>query len=272
MADSVRQQKNERIKIWLDQLYLQYHRREWIGTDPIKFVHQYSDPLDQELIGLIAASLAYGNVTSINVSIQRVLDRMELHPRAFLESASPGDIRKAFKGFRHRWTDDVAMADLLTDMQGMVKEHGSLGALFAALDKPGNDLMDTLGRWVARLQAGRKTRSKELLSDPKRNSACKRLHLYLRWMVRKDEIDLGCWKGISPARLMIPLDTHVFGIATACGFTRRKVANGETVREITDSLRAICPEDPIRYDFALTRPGIIDGWKPGRTAPWVKNS
>jgi len=259
----------EQIKHWLDQLYSRYHRKEWIGSDPITFVHQFNDPLDQEIVGLIAASLAYGNVTSINQSISRVLDRLGGEPRRSVCHRTKQELEKNFAGFRHRWTGEQAMVQFLLDVQRAIREHDSLGALFVSLDNPDADIMATSGKWVAKLQAGRKQSAKELLADPSRGSACKRLNLYLRWMVRHDDIDPGCWSGISTSRLLIPLDTHVFGIAKACGFTRRRTPDGLAVREITAAFQSICPDDPIRYDFALTRPGIVDGWKPGRNKPWL---
>jgi uncharacterized protein (TIGR02757 family) len=269
VKESRPRRQNEQIKTWLENLYSRYHRTEWIGSDPVKFVHQFRDPPDQEIVGLIAASLAYGNVTAINQSISRVLDRMENEPRHFLQQATRRDMEKTFAGFRHRWTGEQAMVQFLSDIQRTILRHGSLGALFTGLDRPDADISETLGKWVGQLQSGRKLAPKELLADPTRGSACKRLNLYLRWMVRKDGIDPGCWAGISTSRLLVPLDTHVFGIAKACGFTRRAAADGKAVREITAAFQAICPEDPVRYDFALTRPGIVDGWKPGRNKPWL---
>ena len=108
------------LRAWLDTVYARYHRRDYIGSDPIKFVHGFADPLDQEIAGLIAASLAYGNVTAINASIGKVLERMQHHPRLFIEQTSRRDMMKAMSGFRHRWTDDVAMVELLCGVKRVV--------------------------------------------------------------------------------------------------------------------------------------------------------
>lgn len=258
----------DRIRDWLEQGYAKYHRTEWIGTDPIMYLHRYHVPVDQEIAGLIAASLAYGNVTAINASIAKVLAAMQPSPRQFLEATGEAEIRRAFRGFRHRWTDGAALAALLTGMQRVIREHGSLGMAFAAGDEGEDNIMIPLARWVRRLKQGQQPESRGLLSDPERGSACKRLHLYMRWMVRKDVIDPGCWSGVEAGRLLIPLDTHVYRFARACGFTRRNAADGKTAAEITGKFRMICPGDPVKYDFSLTRPGIVDGWQPEQGMKW----
>jgi uncharacterized protein (TIGR02757 family) len=191
-------------------LYRRYHRAEYIGSDPLLFVHRYVDPGDQEVVGLIASSLAYGNVTAINQSIARVLAHMGKSPRTFLLNSDGKQIAGAFAGFRHRWTGEEALADLMVGMRDVIRSKGGLGAAFLSVDEPEADIDSTLSRWVVLLRGRRARRAKELLSDPDRASACKRLHLYLRWMARRDVIDPGCWAGVSPSRLLMPLDTHVF--------------------------------------------------------------
>jgi len=250
------------IRRGLDDNYINYHHPKWIGTDPVKFLHEYEDPLDQEIVGLIAASLAYGNVTAINASIQRVLKIMGNLPREFLVETGRDQISRAFIGFRHRWTGVESITALMTGMQQVIQEYGSLGEAFTSVDDGDPDITKPLARWVRQLKKGQAAQTKNMLSDPERNSACKRLHLYLRWMVRNDEIDPGCWKGIKPDRLLVPLDTHVFRFSKACGFTSRNAADRKTVEEITGVFRVITPDDPVKFDFSMTRPGIIDGWIP----------
>lgn len=243
----------------LDDLYRQYHHPKWLGSDPLQFVYQFETNEDREIVGLIAASLAYGNVKYINASVTRVLDCLQRRPSEFLKMSSVRDIKKSVAGFRHRWTDEADLLDLLTGIKRVVSSHGSLGGAFVSFDTHDADILKTLGAWVEELRSGNRCK---LLADPDGGSACKRLLLYLRWMVRKDMIDPGCWSGISPARLLVPLDTHMHKFAVSCGFTNRKSADMKTVREITAFFNRIEPEDPIKYDFSLTRPGIIDGWKP----------
>ncbi len=273
MARSRRFSADERaaIKKWLDDSYRLYTRPEYIKSDPVQFVHQYRDPTDQEVVGLIAASLAYGNVTSIHRSVNNVLQRLTETPAQFLMESDVNIIRRVLTGFRHRWTGENELGDLLVGMQHAIRESGGLGSLFMANDPGQGDVMKPLTAWVYSLLKGNNARGKPLLSDPAGGSACKRLHLYLRWMVRKDVIDAGCWPGIDPSRLIMPIDTHIFGFARTYGFTRRRAADGKAAREITDMFASVCPEDPVRYDFCLTRPGIIDGWRPDARPPWYSN-
>ncbi len=257
---------------WLEELHVQYHRREWLGSDPLQFVHRYHDPADQEIVGLLAASLAYGNVMVIHRSMEEVLRRMAGLPAVWLRGTGERAIRRAVAGFRHRWTDDVALGDLLIGMARAIREHGSLGALFRECDRPGDDYREALTAWVGFLRRAAARGGRHLLADPAANSPCKRLYLYARWMIRRDDIDPGCWTGLDPARLVIPLDTHIFAFAKAARFTRRARPDGRAALDITAEFRLLRPDDPVRYDFALTRPGILHGWRPGIRPPWLRLS
>ncbi len=260
--------EREAALLWLETLREQYHRRTWLGSDPLQFVHRYRDPDDQEIIGLLAASLAYGNVAVIHRSMEEVVRRMVGLPAAWLRGTGEREIRHAVAGFRHRWTDEVALGDLLVGMARAIRSHGSLGSLFRELDQPGDDYRNTLTAWVKVLRGAAMRGGRHLLADPAANSPCKRLYLYARWMIRRDEIDPGCWTGLDPARLVIPLDTHIFAFAKAARFTRRARPDGRAALEITHQFRLLRPDDPVRYDFALTRPGILHGWRPGTRPPW----
>ncbi|HMO49863.1 MAG TPA: TIGR02757 family protein [Kiritimatiellia bacterium] len=252
----------EHIKEWLDAVYHRYHRPEWIGSDPLQFVYRYQNTHDREIAGLIASTLAYGQVKQIHVSVNAVLERLDHEPHRFLWNHSESVIRRRLTGFRHRWTSAEVMGDLLVGVRRVILDHQTLGAAFLSLDDPALPIENTLVRWIDLLQAGRPVRAKETLARPERNSACKRLHLYLRWMVRHDAVDPGGWSGISPARLRMPVDTHVYRWARSVGFTRRNAVDGKTVQEITGAFKTICPEDPVKYDFSLTRPGIVEKWRP----------
>lgn len=257
---------------WLEDLHAQYHRRSWLGSDPLQFVHRYPDPADQEIVGLLAASLAYGNVTVIHRSIEDVLRRMAGQPAVWLRGTGDREVYRAMAGFRHRWTDEVALGDLLVGMARAIRTHGSLGGLFRELDGPAEDYRETLTAWVGVLRAAASRSGRHLLADPSANSPCKRLYLYARWMIRRDEIDPGSWTGLDPSRLVIPLDTHIFAFAKAARFTRRARPDGTAALDITGEFRLLRPDDPVRYDFALTRPGILHGWRPGTRPPWWQGS
>ncbi len=245
------------LRVTLEDLHARYHRPEFIRSDPLSFVRACRDPDEREIVGLIAASLAYGNVKTICASIQSILERLEHRPRAFLLASTGRERRQALRGFRHRWTDAIAMGSLLEGVRDAIREHGTLARAFYSVDTSDADVRRPLAAWVRMLTPRRNPPERNLLADPEAGSACKRLFLYLRWMARRDDIDPGGWTQLSPARLKVPLDTHMFAFAHAHGMTRRASADARAVDEITGVFRRICPDDPVRYDFALTRPGIL---------------
>jgi uncharacterized protein (TIGR02757 family) len=250
-------QRQTRLLAALDAIYQRYNRPEFIEPDPLAPVLRYPDPRDQEVVGLICACLAFGNVKTILASAERVLAVLP-HPHDTLLHGRPHVWEKALQGFRHRYVTGVEMAALLGGMRRVMADHGSLGEAFAAQLSPGDpDVLPALSRWVQELQAGSPLAKNYLLSDPVKGSACKRLLMYLRWMVRHDAVDPGPWRGlVSPALLVAPIDTHMHRMARALRFTRRNTADLTTAREVTRAFARLMPQDPVRYDFALTRFGI----------------
>lgn len=254
--------KRDALKSHLDALYTRLNRRKFVSPDPLQFLYDYRDPGDREIVGLIASSLAYGRVTQILASVSNVLDRIR-KPRKFVESSSRKRMEGAFLGFKHRFTTGDEMAALLQGARLAIKRHGSLSECFANGVKAEHEsIMPALERFVAKLNEGTGGRAGSLLPEPSRGSACKRLHMYLRWMVRKDAVDPGGWKGVSPSKLIVPLDTHMYRICKELGMTERKSADSKTALEITGGFRKISPEDPVRYDFSITRLGIRDDMDP----------
>lgn len=246
----------EHLKEHLDALYTKLNRRQYISPDPLQFVYDYNRPLDREIAGLIAATLAYGRVTQILASVSNALDRMT-RPSTFLAKATRKKLDDTFLGFKHRFTTGSELAAMLFGAKLAIERYGSLGACFAACVEEGDeDIRPGLARFVDSLNEGANGEAPSLLSDPEKSSACKRLNMYLRWMVRKDDVDPGGWNAVDPAKLIVPLDTHMFDICSKLGFTERKSADLKTALEITEGFRTICPEDPVRYDFAITRLGI----------------
>jgi uncharacterized protein (TIGR02757 family) len=240
----------------LENIYSRYNDRAFVHPDPLEFVYRYSAPADREVVGLIASSLAYGRVAQILRSVDSVLGRLTPSPARFVRGARPGELDSLFDGFVHRIWTGRDLAGLLAGIGGVLRRHGSLGACFAARDDGVASVAGALRCFVGEIsdEAGRDCGS--LLPDPARGSACKRLHLYLRWMVRRDSVDPGVWEGVSPSRLLVPLDTHMHRIGLSLGATARKSADAKAAEQITDAFRRICPEDPVRYDFSLTRLGI----------------
>jgi uncharacterized protein (TIGR02757 family) len=149
------------------------------------------------------------------------------------------------------------MAALLIGMKGAVELYGSLQACFLnGMNETDDSVLPALSRFVGELAPAGDAGKNSLLPQPKRGSSCKRLNLFLRWMVRRDDVDPGGWDEVGTARLVVPLDTHMHRIGRALNFTKRKQADMRTALEITETFRSIVPEDPVRYDFVLTRLGI----------------
>jgi uncharacterized protein (TIGR02757 family) len=247
------------LKKGLDTLYRRYNRRSYVHPDPLEFLYRHESRDDQEIVGLIAATLAYGRVAQILASIARVLEAMREGPRAFIENTRETELRKRFRDFKHRFTTGDEVATLLFALRRALAEHGSLEGLFASgLDDGEETILPALGAFVGRLRAyaGGPDACPSLLASPADGSACKRLNLFLRWMVRRDAVDPGPWRKASAAQLVVPLDTHMFRIAGQLGLTARRQADLKTAVEVTRAFARICPGDPVRYDFALTRIGI----------------
>jgi len=240
----------------LESLYERYNRPQYIAPDPLQLLAAYPDSLDREIVGLIASSLAYGRVAQILRSVRLVLDRMG-SPTRFVRRATPSVLDARFAGFRHRFTDDRDLCALLKGIRAALREFGSLGATFAAGLSPGDaTVLPALGRFVEALNSPARCAGRFLVPSPDGGSACKRLHLFLRWMVRSDDVDPGGWSCVPASMLVVPLDTHMFHTCRAMGLTGRKSADLNAAIEITHGFARYSPGDPVKYDFALTRLGI----------------
>ena len=247
----------EIIKGRLEGLYSLYNDRRYVHPDPLEFLYDYPHPLDRELVGLIASSLAYGRVAQILKSISIILEKMRYSPRSFLMGASKKGLKSAFSGFKHRFTTGDEVAYMLIKAKEIIEEHGSLYRCFLkCFDKDDETVLPALSLFVKHFNGKNHPLKNSLMPEPDKGSACKRLNLFLRWMVREDKVDPGGWTKIPASRLVIPLDTHIYRICRAFDMTCRKQADMLAALEITDYFRQISPEDPVRYDFAITRLGI----------------
>ena len=244
-----------------------------IANDPVSFCHRYSAPEDQEIAGFLAAALAYGNVKIILRNLEAVFDRMGASPRRYVERFDPRQALADFAGFRHRFNDGRDLCALLLAARTMLEEADTIGEFFLGVDDP---LADDIGPGLVAFTSAalafdytpvfgspgipEDAGFRFFFPSPASGSACKRLCMFLRWMVRPaDGIDLGIWKGISPARLVIPADAHVSRISRLLGLTGRRQPDWKMAREITGALRAFDPADPVKYDFALCHLGISGG-------------
>lgn len=243
----------------LDALYAKYNRRQYVHPDPLEFLYRYDDKHDREIVGMVASSLAYGTVTQILRSVSSILEKVGAKPSVFLANASRKSIQRTFNGFKHRFTTGDDIADLLWGIKSAIEKHGSLHACFTyGYDENDETILPALASFVRELKLNPDGDPCYLLPCPTAGSACKRLNLFMRWMVRRDDVDPGGWYNVPASRLIVPLDRHMHSISLALGITKRKQPDMRTAVEITEAFRVIVPQDPVRYDFALTRLGIRD--------------
>jgi len=252
----------------LEDLYDRYNRREYVSPDPLQFLYDYPDIRDREIVGMVASALAYGNVKQILKSVARVLKTLGASPHEFLMSATLVDLKQALREIKHRFATGEDIALMLWGIKRVIEEYGSLEAGFlAGFEDHADTILPSLINFVSEIRRSIEENLKEtgygqglnhLLPRPERGGASKRLHLFLRWMVRRDAVDPGGWDMLPASKLVIPIDVHMHRIGLALGLTKRKQANLKTALEITAAFREILPHDPVKYDFALTRLGIRD--------------
>lgn len=242
----------QQLHTYFDELYALYNHRVYVHPDPLEVVYRYVENADRELVALIAAGLAYGRVGQILRNLDAVLNALGPNPREAILATPSAEWARQLARFQHRWTTGAEVAALFGGMREVLQRHGSLERCFATHNDPkqGNTLRGLRGL-VTELGG-----PNSLLSDPAKPSACKRLHLFLRWMARRDDVDPGCWTAVQPAHLIVPLDTHLHRITRAFRFTRRKQAGLPAARDVTRVFAKMNPADPLRYDFVLTRFGI----------------
>lgn len=241
-----------------EALYRLYNRPEYIDPDPLAVVRRYHDLREREIVALLSSSLALGRVDLILRAIEDLLTRLP-HPLTRLPEMGSKEIIERCRGFVYRFFRENHLASLLLALRTVLRRHGSLEVALSSSTAEGR-LQEGLTGLVEMLVAASPERTSILLSNPRAGSASKRLHLFLRWMIRSDAVDPGGWAAFSPAELLVPVDTHMLRIATALGITARKQADLRTSVEITDFFRTLTPEDPVRYDFVLTRFGIRPGF------------
>jgi len=254
----------------LETLYHRFNHPKFRASDPVEFVWSFLTPGDREVAAWCAAALAYGRVRSIQQALADLNRRWEYQPLAFLTQASMKEQRQALRGFVYRWTRDH---HLLAFLSGWAAVHYTRPVYSHLKESSQQNYRQSLVPVIAEMKKVAEGDPGHLLPDPAANSACKRLAMWLRWMVRKDHVDPGLWADhLSPEKLWIPLDTHMFTIARRLRLTRRVRPDAEAAMKITRSFCRLNPSDPIRYDFALTRlgmglptPGTADPVPPGRS-------
>jgi len=291
------------LACFLEEIYAECNRPERLELDPLAVAKRYSAPSDIEVAGLICSTLAFGSVELIIRACERALEPLGANPSKALSAMNDRDIARNWAHFQYRFCFPRDMIGLMRAIRAALRGYGSLEALFVDGDaraavsgadaeaypamaapseslaalaptKSGDSIIMATSRFVRRLRAWSVDACpggirKNLLPDPADGSASKRLFLYLRWMARRDAIDPGCWRTLSPARLIVPMDTHMIRTCTErLGFLKPRgsgsrpphpVHPAATLRDalrVTEAFRLYAPDDPVKYDFALTRPGI----------------
>lgn len=245
-------------KAYLDSLYDRFNHPAWIHPDPLAIVLQYHDPADLETAGIICAALALGTVKAIMTACRTVLTVLGPQPASGLAALDEDRLPARLKGFRYRFFGAEDLCTFLGGIRNLRQSYGSLEEAFLSVMYPQEaDYASAASRFVRLIASASPGPWKSnLFPDPERGSAAKRVFLYLRWMVRKDAVDPGPWARVSPAGLVVPLDTHMAAACRCLGLLSRPQTDLRAAREATAAFRSILPEDPVRYDFCLTRPGI----------------
>lgn len=250
----------------LDAQYDDFNRAD-AAADPVNLVRRYSDPRDLEVAGFCAAALAFGRVGSVLRSIDRLFAILGESPAAFVRAFDPAD-HPQLRSVVHRWVTGRDLAALLLVLRCMFEASGSLEQFFLdGYADTDEDIGPALDRFCASALGfdltavyGRRPRKPlgvcHFFPRPSAGSACKRLNLFLRWMVRRDDVDLGVWGRVPTAKLVVPLDTHIIRLGKCLGLTRYRTPGWKMAAEITAALRTLSPEDPVRYDFALCHIGM----------------
>jgi uncharacterized protein (TIGR02757 family) len=234
-----------------------------VASDPVEYVRRYEGREDAEIVALIASAVAFGNVTALRAKLADALDRIGEGPARAADDEQA--IKRALRGWKHRvWVGDD-LARMIVGARKVQRAHGSLGARFSADLAAAPEFREALARFVDAIRAAggldrvSRRSERDLLPDTRANSGCKRLMLFLRWMVRgPDGADLGLWRELVPtSALRVPVDVHIHKLARNLGLTDRRTTDWRTTEEITTSLRLFDANDPIRYDFALCHMGML---------------
>ena len=261
------------LRVDLDRLHDLYNVPD-SAADPVQFVWRYDDPRDREVVAAIASSLAFGRVSSVLASIERVLALLGPHPAAYIDAMQVREARQALAPVVHRWTRGDDLVALLVILRDLRAQHGSLERCLIAGDSPespdvapGLEAFSTAACAVDVREAYGGAKRGRLgvqyfFPRPSLGSACKRLNLFVRWMTRSDAVDPGGWTGVSRSRLVIPLDTHTIRVGRCLRLTRYTSPGWRMAADITATLRRVDPDDPVRYDFSLCHMSMMGacGW------------
>lgn len=252
----------ERLKDFLDRKAAEYNQRSFIDADPVCIPHAYSKKQDIEIAGFFAAIFAWGNRTTIINKSRELLGLMDNAPYAFCVAHTEKDLRR-FLQFKHRTFNPTDLLYCIHFMQQHYHSAESLETAFTRWMEPEDEdtehALNGFYHYFFSLNDA-PARTRKHIATPEKHSTCKRLNMFLRWMVRRDQngVDFGCWKKISPTQLVCPLDVHVARVARRFNLLQRNALDWQAALELTHYLRKLDPADPVKYDFALFGLGVVE--------------
>ena len=251
--------KRSELKSFLDYKVEQYNSPEFIKTDPVQIPHQFSKKEDIEIAGFLTATIAWGNRKSILNNASNLMEIMDHSPFDFVMNHSEADLI-SLENFVHRTFNGTDLRYFVQSLRNIYLEHEGLEAVFAKYAEV-NSLQLSIHQFKqVFFELPHPSRTQKHVSDPLKNSAAKRINMFLRWMIRKDAagVDFGIWKSLSPAQLSCPLDVHSGNTARKLGLLKQKQNDGKALVELDISLRKFDPADPVKYDFALFGLGVFE--------------
>ena len=253
--------KTAELKTFLDEKVILYNNPKFIESDPIQVPHQFSKKEDIEIAGFLTATIAWGNRKSIIKNAFRMMEMLDQSPYEFVMQHQASDL-DALKPFVHRTFNSDDFIQFIKSLKHIYSEHHGLEAVFtqhAQKDSLQNSIHEFKKIFFEQPHL---ERTQKHVSDPLKNSAAKRINMYLRWMVRNDNagVDFGIWNSLSPAQLSCPLDVHSGNVARKLGLLKRKQNDGKALAELDNNLRQLDPNDPVKYDFALFGLGVFEGF------------
>jgi uncharacterized protein (TIGR02757 family) len=251
------------LKSFLDEKYDEFNRPNFIESDPISIPHRYSKKEDIEIIGFLAATIAWGQRKTIINNASKLAMLMDDAPYDFIQHFEESDLDR-FADFKHRTFNAEDVSCFMRSLQQLYKNHGGLEGAFAAELKPTDpDVFSAIcGFRKLFFELPHPSRTEKHVSNPAKGSSSKRLNMFLRWMVRNDNrgVDFGIWTKISPSQLVMPLDVHTGNVGRKLGLLTRKQNDWRAASELNESLRKLDPNDPVKYDFALFGLGVFEGF------------
>ncbi len=249
----------------LERKFREYNSPSFIENDPISIPHRFTKKQDIEIAGFFSATIAWGNRKSIITSANRLVNLMDNAPYDFIINHEDKDLKR-FLDFKHRTFNPTDTLYFIEFFKQHYSKHDSLEAAFLKSERGTRNAELNTGNALERFHQyffsleDAPHRTRKHVATPVRGSTCKRMNMFLRWMVRKDKggVDFGIWKNMKPSQLLIPLDVHVDRVARKLGLVKRKQTDWETVVELTENLKAFDPKDPVKYDFALFGISVLD--------------